>query len=384
MAIEYMIRMRDAFNNIVEEFRDIIEIDYARGVNRVGSMTLLLPPKYEKILGPVLPPLHRPLSFKRHYQFEVWRKSPDGVMYLEGNTSYLALRPARWVTKKNEKFIRIKAADPLWTLKTRIVAYDTDSPQHSQTLVAGDDVIKNWWRDAFTLQVYNPSARDLVTPGYLALAANTTSAPQISQEASWEELLTVMQDAADRTERKGTWVCFDYDCNGTGTFPWTFKTYLNRRGNDLSSGANMVLMGYWTGEVIDVPFEINYEDEFTFVYAGGPGVGATRLMSNQSDPVRIASSPFGRIEAFEQARQAKTIDEVSDAAAGRLEAGNPKRALTTEIEDTFRIQYGRDFFYGDQVAFDFDDERVIARMDSVHITFSEGQETKLFGWELVP
>lgn len=380
----YIFEFLTPFGVAKERFVDVIEFSYQRQDRKVGEATIYFPARYTNALAPILPPLHAPYNFSRHCQIKIWR-SVDGLPHtLEPQTVWLVSKPGDMITRDGEWFVKVDLVDWLWVLKTRKIAYPAGDAHAAYKDIPGDDVAKGWFRDQFTPQIYNAPGRELQTGGYLDVAALKSLAPKISQESSYEELLTVLQDTCDRVYQKSKWMTFDF-FSTTGSFPWTFDVRFDQLGKDRTVGATAspVVLSPWQLDTRDFYYANDYANEYTVVYGLGPGTGAARLITSVQDATRIASSPFGWIEQVEQARQGETVDEVSDAANARLRMGEPLPVLVIGIEDSKRYMYGRDYFYGDRISVDFDGNRVPFRIVGVQLSCRDGKELKKFALEYV-
>lgn len=390
---EYItVSLHDAFGNTLHEFHGINYIKYQRGANRVGELQIYFPIQYAKELNVVSSYYwHKPLEWGRHYQLRIWRSitNRNGVGYttpvLEPSTVWIITRPGKIVRRSGEMFIKITASDWLWALTTRYIAYHSEHARHSKN-EAADDAIRKWFTEQFLGDSDNPADRDVITSGVLSVSSLSAALPVISQEASYESLLTTIQDACERCLRKGTWIAVDF-FSTLGNFPWMLDIKSKQLGSDRTIGNTVgnreVVFSVLNGTIVEVEYGPNYADEYTAVFGLGPGTGSDRLISVVTDPVRIGTSPFGRIESIEQARMAKTQAEVADAANGKLGLGDPRRYLVLTIEDTFTYRYGDAYFYGDRVTIDLEGDSVgvPARIVGVDRELTDGKVVQKFAFE---
>jgi len=94
----------------------------------------------------------------------------------------------------------------------------------------------------------------------------------------------------------------------------------------------------------------DYEDELTFVYAGGQGQAAARTFTNASDAERIAASVINRREGFVTNTNTTDTTTLQDDARDELREYRYRDAITRVVEDGAGGKfYGQDYSLGDVV-----------------------------------
>lgn len=156
---------------------------------------------------------------------------------------------------------------------------------------------------------------------------------------------------------------------------YRFRTYLNQRGADLSTGTNKITFSPEYGNLANTVREDDYSSEATYIYAAGQGQGDERNVQTSSDTSRINSSPFGRVEAVRDSRNTNDNDELQSEADSFLQARRPRRTLSGRIVNASNSLYGRDWNWGDKVAVEFEGEVFTARIDTISVSLQGGRET---------
>jgi hypothetical protein len=197
-----------------------------------------------------------------------------------------------------------------------------------------------------------------LTAAGLSVAANTAGGVSVTKKGMQRRIiLDVLQEISDQAA---------VDTYGNATpanrpyfqvEPLTlttmeFRTAIGYFGVDhtLSGGGPAVIASPEMGNLTNAQYEYVSGDEATFVYAGGTGTAGNRIISTAADAVRIGLSPFGRCEAWRDARNAgaSATDVANEAKAG-LAAGRPKKRFFGTLQDTPGCQYGRDWHFGDKI-----------------------------------
>ena len=112
-----------------------------------------------------------------------------------------------------------------------------------------------------------------------------------------------------------------------------------------------------------------------YIYAGGQGEGAARVIKTASDTAAMGYSVFNRIELFQDATNAKTDDAVQAEAYSTLLENRWKINMSGKIIDTDGCMYGVDYRFGDKVIFEYEGEAHEAHIDAIHVTVERGVET---------
>jgi hypothetical protein len=117
------------------------------------------------------------------------------------------------------------------------------------------------------------AARDIST--YLQIQPDFTLAPSITKAYSWRRLLPLLQELANISLEKGTWLAFDIvKINDTLS---EFQTFVNQRGVDLTDS---VTVSQKSDTLTNAKLIYDYSNEITEVTAAGRGEGIDRLTSS--------------------------------------------------------------------------------------------------------
>lgn len=333
---------------------DWFSLDYARTVNHVTPLILTLP--YSKAIWDLC---------VRDARIEIYRSIDSGLESLDTNTCWLLRRRSRSSGKTIPDTLRISAACATDILGRRIVAYDAGSSQADKT-GAVDNLMKAIVRE----NLGSSAASDRTLSAYLSVHADTSAGPSTSKAFSRRGVLAVLQELSATAAQAGSPIWFDVTYED-GIF--VFATYPTQRGVDRRG--SIFSVGPDDSSLIDVTLTEEWADETTCIYAGGAGQGSARLVATASDAARIAASPFGRIEAWLDAREYSDSTGLAAEAQAALRAGRPRRVLTGTIQETPQKRYGVEWFWGDYLYAVIDGETFACRADTVRINVEAGHET---------
>lgn len=338
-----------------------ISLEYTRGVNAVGALTMVI---VSNEIDPAL--------LVRDARLEVWRSIGESE-YLDTGTQWF-LRKVEY--NQESGLYTLSAESAVSLLGRRIVAYDPGSSESVKSGAA--DTVITAFVDENLGSSATDSARDLSQ--YFTVLPATGNGPTVYKEASRGNLLSICQEVCNDAVEAGTPTFFDVNYN-TGTKKLEFNTYTQQRGNDRTSGTGVLTLGADFGTLRDVIRTDNWEGEITYVYATGMGFASYQLVEEAGDDTRIGLSPFGRIE---ETRQAQNVTDLStsnnnpllaEAQAGVRE-GRPRRVVQAKINaDAPGAQYGVNWSWGDKVKTDVDGEVQTARVDAVKISVTGKRET---------
>lgn len=145
----------------------------------------------------------------------------------------------------------------------------------------------------------------------------------------------------------------------TNNFPNPFTAFSPERGNL----TNPSYIEDWSNAV-------------SFIYVGGKGEGANRIILKQGNPTMLSESPYGRREYFTDAREANTVTDLLTVSGSELNT----RAKKTEFEfdivgerggSTYRI----DFFLGDTVTVYWKNFRQDVRINGIEFLVNTSGES---------
>ncbi len=222
-------------------------------------------------------------------------------------------------------------------LGRRIVAYAASSTDTVATLPA-DDLMKF----VVTGNLGIGAAVDRQLPG-LTVQASISAGPSMNKSFAHDNVLNLLNSVREYTRKAGSEIFFKMASNGLGG--WTFKTYaslvgIDRRGIGLSLSEineNFVLDG--------VGFDAS--DEVTYMYVGGAGTEAARIIGTSTSAARVNLSAYNRREAFFNASQEKTQAGADDVAEQELSRRRAQRIFSGTIVERPNYRYGIEWDFGD-------------------------------------
>lgn len=256
-------------------------------------------------------------------------------------------------------------------LSRRIVAYAAGSTDATATLPA-DDLMK-----FIVTQNLGSGAAAARQLSGLAVQPNTSQGTTINRSFAHDNVLGVLDGIREYTREAGNEIFYRMQNNGSGG--WTFRTFAGIVGLDRTVSSlnlaeeneNFVLDG--------VGFDAT--DEVTYMYVGGAGTEATRLIGTATDPGRVGLSAYNRREAFYNASQEKTQAGADDVAEQELSRRRARRIFSGTIVERPNYRYSIEWDFGDlltaenngrgytvmvrKVQIDIDDtgERITARVE---------------------
>lgn len=355
----YLLTLRSATGNRLADIRDFSRLDLALVVNAVGSLVVNVPSRYEDLL------------FDRNglvvdNRIEVFRYA-GGASRLLGDKIWF-IRDGQRPSSGQVSSIQVMAECSTGLLNRRIVAYAAASAEATKSDQA-DDMMKAIVRE--NLGVSAGTGRNLST--YLSVQADMSHAGVVDKAFSRRIVLNVLQEIAQQQALGGTYLAFDIVRTGDSTME--FRVYEEQRGTDHRTTSQYpLLMGRQYGNIIEDQLEYLHGQEITFVYAGGQGEEAARLIATASDTTRIARSPFNRIERFVDGRMIETAGALADDAEAALREGRPGLVFRGRLQDTQSVQFGVNYNWGDYLTVAFRGDQFDCRLEAVHIRMDEGGE----------
>lgn len=349
-----------AFGGPGTDTAGVLHLAYARAVNQIGAMTLVLPPSV-------------PLSFlQRDGRILVYRSVPGGTPRLDMDAVWLIAAIKRALNERGEQVTVVRAVDAVDLLRRRIVAYAAGSAQAYRTAVV-DNFLKAVVRENLGTSATDAARR--LDSALFTVSADIGQGPSISKGYSRRNVLTVCQELADASTQAGTYLAFDVVWNGAVL---ECRTYTQWRGVDhrFPGGVNPVILSPDTGSLTAVDYEIDYSAEVTYAYVGGQGEGTDRAIGTAEDTARSSLSPFARSEVFGDARDTATAAFLADEADALVRAGRPRVLFAGAVNaDAPGASYGREYGFGDVVTAQAFGVNVDCRLDAVRVSVTADRET---------
>jgi hypothetical protein len=323
--------------------------EWARKERQVGRLSLTIP---DADLDPAW--------LRLDTQFEILVSADGGPPLRDGEARYL-LRGWRWSRDANGRIIwTLRAADGVDLLRRRIIAYAAGSAQAAKSATAADNLIKAFVRENTDTLATDAARRYAAT--FWAIDADTSAGPSIAKSAPRRNLLTVCQEIADAAATAGVYTTFDVIYDGS---LFRLRTYTGQRGVDRrrTTSAQPLLLGGRYGTSGAAELDYAAEEEATYLYAAGQGEGNARAVATAENTARSGLSPFGRIEALQDARNTSSSAALQDEADSALRERRPRQTFTATFLDTESIRWGVDVGFGDYVTVEDADGLFDCRID---------------------
>lgn len=359
---DHELLLHDQFGVRQRELRQVTW-GWARRVNAVGAATINVPWKTGLEYRDIKPDQIVSIS----------RGLPGGQSVLEGETLWFAVG-----RQAEESGLTIYLEDANTILRRRIVAYAAASSQASKS-GAAFNLIRAVLRENFGS--LSPADRDVSK--FLAVQPDDGFGATVVKDFAWRKVIDVIREVAEASEEAGYFCGFDVVCTraplgqatgSTPAFGLEFRCFRNQRGIDhrWPSGNPPILIGSQYGSLANPKVVEMWKGEESFVYAGGKGQEADRLVDSAARQSRIDLSPFGRMEGFRNASRVDTAAGLRDEASAQIAEKASRTVVSGEFRETPRLRYGVDVRFGDFVTVDQYGARVDVRMNAVQV--SKGRE----------
>jgi hypothetical protein len=357
----------------IEYFEETISVNWSRKANSVGDA---------KIVVPHTLPI---TSFPRNTRILIWREKDDH-QHLAGQTIWIV----RKITQDLENgLIEFMAKDATILIENRVVGYTTATFEADKTaaeaareglpgppvpLPVSDDMIKVYIDENMGTAAID-TTRDLVTDGYLSIEDQFGYGAFVEKTASFQNLLTTIQDIAKQSDEAGVPIYFDMVPDiQTGSF--IFRTYTNFLGRDRSSESDDPLVFSQELENISkVQLEFDYTTEYNYLYFIGLGQTGGEIVEEYSNDASLRADPYSRRELVYKDEVYSNEDGLMDTVGpGILRGATATVNMKGRAIDTPLSRYGVDFEFGDKVSaragtYEFD-----CFVEAVAASYSNGEE----------
>lgn len=314
------------------------QFEYLKVLNDVGFFSLQVPLSFDRSL------------IRRDARIEFWRAYPGGALRLE---QVGLLRRAQFATDAGGKTsIVLSGPDLNHLIKRRYVLYYAGASQAVAANEYADNLCKRLIRENHGSSA-TETARDWTSLG-LSVAANTSSAQQVSLAFHYENVLAVCQEAAEASRQKGTALYFGVVPLSPASFE--FQTKTGQWGYDRTLAGLQGTLAREFGNLAEPSLDLDWFDEVTHMTALGKGQGAAQQVRSAQDDGRLQASVWGRIEGVKNASGAEDSTTVTDAAKAGLEAARPHTRFRGRIVQTAGFVYGRDWDFGDRFTWQYEDQ----------------------------
>lgn len=320
---------------------------YVKALNGVGYFTIQVP---EDV--PVSKDVLLADSLKPDLQIQFWRK--DNQQTNPALDFFGFLR--KWTFKTSgtgDSVLYLSGPDQNELLKRRIVAYPAGSTEAKITReqFATTDTELDRALVRIIRENLGPDAtdtdRDWTNNGF-SVRLDPQDGPIVHKSFAWKNVERIVSELNQTSRSLGSEVYWEVrveGIDGDGTAVLAFNAFNGAPGGDRSwkpepLGKPMIFGLKW-GNLLNPEIEFDYSNEINYVYGGGAGEGLERRIVEVSDDSRISSSNWNRREAFADARQATTDDEITAKANEILNKGRPKIKFKGTILSTEQTPYGQ-------------------------------------------
>lgn len=339
MAGKYEIWLTNDKGTRLEIADDIVSMSASKVVNRIGSLSLVLPADFDDDL------------LKADNMIQVRRAATGASAFATWQVYFI--RKWRYETTEDSQRIKVLTAyDPNHLLSRRIVAAYAGSTEAEKSDYA-DDMMKEIVSEAM-LDTADPTP-DAGSRAWdnLSVQAESSEGPSISKSFSWRELMTMsggglLPALAQAAKEAGTKVFFAIVPNSiTATrITFEFRTYVGQPGRDVS---DRVVFSESNANLKEPFLEFDYSEEKNYIYAAGQGHEDDRTVEQVYDSGRYGRTIWARCEGFADARNQNLANGVREAGRAALEIGRPIIRFGGSPQDTSGTRFGRDWEWGDLV-----------------------------------
>jgi hypothetical protein len=304
----------------------------------------------------------------KDYQLEVWRSRNREPLKRVVRTRFF-IRKFKTREKGGVKLYVYTAYGALSLLDRRIVGAYAGSAGAAKS-TAADLMLKTYVSEAFNNNAWNGYRFNPMT---VSLAASAVA--NVSRSFAWQRLTKVAEEIAQTLlTADGTRLYYDIEYETAGP---EFKTFIGQRGTDRRKGVSPRPMVFSPekGNLDNIEVEESWEDEASFVYVGGKGNEATRLVAGVENVTRQAETPYSSTEVFLNATNLSTTADLQNAGRAALAANRYTRRFTADIVQTTGAVVGVDWEWGDYVTAYYDGITYDARIEAVRLKWERGRET---------
>lgn len=362
---KYVVNMLSPNGELLETFDTLLNLQYQRGLNQVGSFQLTIPATFDYN------------RINRDNIIEIWRKSNTGLETLEMTDTAWLIRSIKRDYTSSGTFYTIGGYDGNVILEDRIIPYPADTAYTTQSATNADNAMKVVIRQNYVNPVgivtLTGTDSDRVL-SKLSVDANTSQGYAISLSYAKKGILETLQKMAIASSARGIKIFFDmiwdsYNKN------WQFKTFKNYRNIDRRNYG--LFFGPTAKNVLSASDIKDYTNEYNAIYVAGQGTGDDRDIAYDSDTSRSLLTPYARREKVIDKKSPDNGTNLDDLATTELYNGKPIISLEAEIDTTI-AKYGDDWQFGDIAYLTIADYTDITTfIDFVSVTVDSNQNEKI-------
>ena len=351
LVMRYQLDWFDHFGNKKGVIQAFSGLEYVKTLNAIGSLVVDIPRglyQYDQFaVGDIL---------------EIWRAKND-TLELQNEAAYFLQNWQFTTDPGGEEFIRLTAFDANWLLDTAIVYAAAGSADASMTGYP-DNLMKAIVNKQLGATATAGRGKLTVAPDLSAGGASVTKA------FAYRNVLNVLAELAAQAGEGGTFLAFDTVRTQVATFE--FRTYTGQRGiNHSRTSGDPRLAGKQYGNLSEPTFGTFHAAERNYIYVGGQGEEAARVIVERSNATRINASKWNRREMFMDARQQELTASLNAEGDAALDEFKPKKVLTGRLRDTPGMQYGVHYGFGDILSAEAFGFHVDCHVASVRVNFNQ-------------
>jgi hypothetical protein len=329
---------------------NVVEVRYNKSLNKVGSCIVKIPRSLDNIS-----------------QFDKLSQPDLGMIILVSTHSSPISKidlDAYWLSVefrhdiKNEVFI-IEFEDAMGLLNRRGVIYPEDEPIGTYPQSRIDEPGNVAMKRVFDEHIGKDAGVRSLFPNVYSAPISIPS-PVVYSEIQFKSLYSVMRDVCRMTKEKGTDLYFDVVI--TDPVKLEFRTYINSRGTDYTTGNKQTIIRSNDNNFIPKHYILNWEQD-NVAYIAGRGKGNNRVLTEVIGK-DVPNSIFWRREVFNTSSSAD-YDSILDEGK-TLVSEIPRSSLSGSIIGTRALSLN----LGDKVFVEHFNDLIESVIDSVRVTYS--------------
>jgi hypothetical protein len=334
-------------------------LGYTLNVGNVGALRLTLPATFDDSL------------LLLDGRIGVWRSINGRPPTLDGETVFFI---RTWEYTEETTTVTAYSANHLRL--RRIIDYFAGTSYSSKTTpTAAGNLIKSFVSENMLAGIVAADRQGAETQAdisaYVTNQANLGDGALLAMQCAWRNLDTVIREVCDASTYAGTYMAADIVAPTETTLQ--LRTYATVRGVDhRASSPQPVILSPETGSLANCRLIVDRSDEVTFAIAGGADKGTSRLVATASDPIRMAESPFNRIEQFGDYTNISDAAALQDIADAMVRAGRPRIEFAADIVETDGATRGIHYDYGDMLTGAFRNKQYDSRLDVIEAAVGGG------------
>jgi hypothetical protein len=318
--------MCDDDENLIQVFDDasILNLDWQLSQNEIGALHVVLPQLYD------------PRDFAPFRTLLLERNVGRGFEIVE-NRRWFLLDWDFFEDENGAPYTELLAEDSNTLLDGYVAAYAQGSSQADRT-----DEFDDLCKLVVSENIVSPTDTTRAISG-ISVETGTGDAGSETVSISYKNLLACCKEFANGSWEAGTYLIFDMESTGPGTFE--MRTWTTQMGEDRTSDSGQPC----PVRLRSPRLKNKFSGMRNAIYALGQGSKAARVVKTASNAAWIGYSKFARRELAPSASGIEDQAAVTAFAKAQLYKNRPRKILTGEIVDEPGLRYGIDFGWGDLI-----------------------------------